>query len=82
MSADLIKEALARKQSLSTDKAEALGLVFRDGEWRCPKCRETSGNAWEQCGKRCPIATSPWNKPFTEPTEPTDLDKGKELIHD
>jgi hypothetical protein len=29
----------------------------------CPKCGETSGNDWSQCGYECPMPQSPYYKP-------------------
>jgi hypothetical protein len=34
----------------------------------CPKCDETSGNAWEQCGRSCPMPGSPKYDPNWKPT--------------
>ncbi|ESY35799.1 hypothetical protein NKK48_01740 [Mesorhizobium sp. C386A] len=31
----------------------------KEQEHACPKCGETSGNDWSQCGGVCPIASSP-----------------------
>lgn len=26
---------------------------------RCPKCKETGGGDWSQCGGKCPVPPSP-----------------------
>ena len=39
------------------------GEPRQPGEIICPKCRQTSGNSWSQCGGSCPMPCSPHFKP-------------------
>jgi hypothetical protein len=35
------------------------GPCTAEGSFRCPKCRQTSGDSWSQCGGFCPMVMSP-----------------------
>jgi len=37
----------------------------------CPKCSQSSGNDWSQCGRSCPMPHSPYYRPESPMPTPT-----------